>query len=164
MRLHYETDVIREKVAGEPFLLPGEELKYQAKIGIPASMVFWSIMALFLPPFLIWGVLLFGIAAYSRRVDGVWVTNQRVVYYTKFPFSKSYNVQSVPLAQIAKVRLAPIASEFPASVLDRLLGVGDLQVFVHDSSWAQLSMVDIKKPKELMRALQALIAERVEAA
>lgn len=159
MRLNYEDDVIREKVAGPPFLLDGESVELNGKIGTPASIVIVSIILTVVPPFF-WGVLLFFIVRYIRRTSGYWVTDRRIVYWTKVPFSKQFSVQSAPLEKVSRVRRTPLSTSFVTKLFDRMMGVDDIQIFVNDSSIVQMSLLDVKKPSELLGHLKRRVGNK----
>lgn len=164
MRLSYDSDVIRERVAGPAFLIENETIQYVGRVGLPASVVVIAAFAALVPPWFIWGALLLYLAHRARRTNGLWITNRRLVYFEKDPFSKSYMVQSVPLHQIRTLRFTSLAASGGfLRLVDRLLGVADLQVLVHDSSWVQVTMVDIKNPKAVIAALKASVPDKVEA-
>ncbi len=48
MRLSYATDVIREKIAGPPFLIGGETLDYEARHGLSPTIFVISIVITFI--------------------------------------------------------------------------------------------------------------------
>lgn len=158
MRLTYETDVIREKIAGEPFLIEGEEIIEEGKIGLPPSMIIISIIVCFFPPIFIgWGVLLFGAVYWMKGKNGVWLTNKRVVSFTRVPFSKQYSIQSYPLHQISRIRMKRVSDGY--DFLDRIFRIGDIQIFVKDQSIVQGSITDLKKIRPFMRKIEEAIEE-----
>jgi len=143
---------MREKIAGPPFLIEGETLDYEARHGLPPTMLVISIVITFIPPFL-WGPGLFLLMWFHKKHGGAWVTNKRLVDYQKVPFSKQYAVTSIPLSEITKIRRAPIGKdifELLTKPIERLLGIDDVQIFVRDSNWVQCSITDVKAPAKLI--------------
>jgi len=153
----YSTTVIREKTAGPPFLIEGEAIIYQTKHVIRPTAFLIACFVTFLPPF-IWGVLLLTLAWFNKRNTGVWLTNYRLISFDKFIFSRQYLVTSIPLGEISKVRRAPSTDvlEFFTNMIERMLGMGDLQVFVRDSKIVQCSITDIKNPDCLLDHIRKL--------
>jgi len=158
MRLSYATDVIREKIAGPPFLIEGETITYEARRGLSPSMLVIAIAITFVPPFL-WGPGLFLLMWFHRRYSKTWVTNKRVVSFQKIPFSKQYALTSIPLGEITKIRRAPITTDFfelLTKPIERLLGIDDVIIFVRDSNWVQCSITDVKSPAKLIAHVRSV--------
>ena len=65
---------------------------------------------------------------------------------------------SIPLSEITKVRRAPSTDvlEFFTNMIERMLGIGDVQVFVRDSKVVQCSITDIKNPDCLLDHIRKL--------
>ena len=163
MRQQYSTDIIKEKVTDAPFLLEGESIGFSAK---PAFSFFhWIavIILTFIPPFL-WGLGLFLMLRHQKKHGGVWVTNKRLVHFEKVPFSKTYNVTSIPLDQITRIKKASFGggpSDLILDLLNRIVGIADLKVFVKDSAWVQHSMTNIKPAGALIKYVDSIIKSTV---
>lgn len=158
MRLSYATDVIREKISGPPFLIEDEVLGYEARHGLSPTLFVISIVITFIPPFL-WGPIFLLFNWHHRRHRGTWVTNKRLVSYQKLLFSKQYAVTSIPLGEITKIRLAPLSLDIfdrLAKLVERFLGIDDVQVFVRDQNWVQCSITDVKAPARLIAHVRTL--------
>jgi hypothetical protein len=152
MRQSYATDVIREKIAGPPFLIEGETLDYEVRHGISPAMAIVAVVLTFIPPF-IWGPGLYLLMHFQKKSGGAWVTNKRLVDFQKLPFSKQYAVTSIPLGEITKIRRAPIRVsifDLITKPIERLFGIDDIQIFVRDSNWVQCSITDVKSPGQLI--------------
>ena len=158
--LNYLNSVIRERTAEGAFLLEGEELKYQARVGIAPTLYVVAVVLLFLPPFVIWGPLFLGAAYWVKKTESIWVTNKRVVHSAKWPFS-NYSVVSMPLNQISMVRRR-FLSGFVSGIFDSLFHIGDIQIHLQAKLLPQLTLTDVKDPRALMRAIKSVSAEIVE--
>lgn len=144
--------MIREKIAGPPFLIEGESLDYEARHGISPIIVIIAAALTFIPPFL-WGPGLYLLMYFQKKNDGAWVTTKRLVDFQKIPLSKQYAVTSIPLDEITKIRRAPIGGspfDLVTKPLERLFGIDDIQIFVRDSNWVQCSITDVKFPGQLI--------------
>lgn len=159
MRQTYDTDFIKEKVADAPFLLDGESIGFLAR---PAfSLIHWVMVIIltFVPPFF-WGILAFLVLRHQKKHGGVWVTNKRLVHFEKVPFSKTYQITSIPLHQITSIKKASLTggpSDLIADLCNRMLGIADLKIFVKDSAWVQHSMTDLKPAGALIRYVDKVI-------
>src|SRR5690349_19072635 len=104
----YSSDIVVETIAVEPFLLPDEVIRIRGKKSMPPSVVLLGLVFCFIPPF-IFGPSIF-VFAYllGNKRSGVWITNLRMVDYTKSPFRGRYSIQSIPLADIESIRVAKL--------------------------------------------------------
>ena len=136
---------------GDPFLIEEETIEINAKHGFPITILVISIVLTVIPPF-IWGVGVFLLVRHSNKHNRTWVTNKRLVNFKKVPFTKKYEVTSIPLGEITKIRHARGGGIL--SLFDRLFGVGDLQVFVKDSKWVQCSIEDVKGPGQIIKDIR----------
>lgn len=150
MQETHETHVIRERIAGPPSLLPGEQIEFEATHGFAPTLIGLCIVGTLIPPF-IWGLLLLFGGWHQKKHNRTWVTDRRVVYFTKPLLSRQYLVISVPLAKVREARRLPRGC---LSLLDQLLGVADVHVFVDDSRFAQCSISDVKSPEVLIQEIE----------
>jgi hypothetical protein len=153
MNERYSSEVVRERVTGRPVLAEGEVLEYEGKHGFPPMFLIGGIILSFIPPFF-WGIGVVLLLWYQKKHDGVWVTNQRLINFDKVPFTQKYNVTSIPLRLISKIRRHPFDPlgilELLLRPIDKLLGVDDLQVFVKGSMLVKCEMDDIKGAGKLI--------------
>lgn len=158
----YDKDVIREKTADGPFLVEGEEIRYQSVFAVPPSTYLLALIMLFVPPlFILWSAIIFGLSLRMTKRKTLWLTNRRLVYSIPPTLGGSFTVVSIPISEIRVIRRRFLVG-FVFGLIDRIFGVSTIQVHVKGKLLSQLLIPNIRDASTLLKTIKSISSELVE--